>query len=41
MPSKQPKLQSEIVMADVYLSIAIASANMLVVMGVAIAFAII
>jgi hypothetical protein len=41
VPGNQPKLQPEAVMADVCLSIAIAGANMLVVMGVAIAFAII
>ncbi len=41
MPGKQPKLQAERVMAGVCLGIAIASANTLVVMGVAIAFAII
>jgi hypothetical protein len=41
VPGKQPKFQSESVMAGVYLGIAIAGANMLVVLGVAIAFAII
>ena len=41
MPGKQPKLQPETVMADVCLCVALAGANMLVVMGVAIAFAII
>jgi hypothetical protein len=34
------KVQSEKVMADVYLAIAIAGANTLIVMGVAIAFVI-
>jgi len=34
----QTKLQSENVMADVYLAIAIAGANTLIVMAVAIAF---
>jgi hypothetical protein len=37
----QAKFQSEKVMADIYLAIAIAGANTLIVMGVAIAFAII
>jgi hypothetical protein len=37
----QSKFQSEKVMADVYLAIAIAGANTLIVMGVAIAFVII
>jgi hypothetical protein len=37
----QAKFQSEEVMADVYLAIAIAGANTLIVMGVAIAFVII
>jgi hypothetical protein len=37
----QAKFQSEGVMADVYLAIAIAGANTLIVMGVAIAFVII
>jgi len=38
--SKRTKLQPETVMADICLSLALAGANMLVVMGVAIAFAI-
>ena len=37
----QAKFQSEEVMADVYLAIAIAGANTLIVMGVAIAFVVI
>jgi len=37
----QTKFQSENVMADVYLSIAIAGANTLIVMAVSIAFVII
>ena len=40
MFSKRTKLQPETVMADICLSLALAGANMLVVMGVAIAFAI-
>ena len=41
MFDSQTKFQPENVMADVYLAIAIAGANTLVVMGVAIAFVII
>jgi hypothetical protein len=37
----QAKFESENVMADVYLAIAIAGANTLIVMGIAIAFVII
>ena len=41
MFDSRTKFQSENVMADVYLAIAIAGANTLIVMGVAIAFVII
>ncbi len=34
----RPRISSEIVMADVYLGIAVAGVNSLVVMGVAVAF---
>jgi len=39
--SRQTKFQSENLMADVYLGIAIAGANTLIVMAVAIAFVIV